>query len=262
MVSTSIIQQRNVLIVPIGLERDRVIQSYRVFPANIIYLLYSSSNQKDHVGVDYYSDFFRESVYKELKEKFLEVQIERCNFGSFEDSIRIINDIYQKEAKSNVLNRIFINISTASKIFAISSYIFASQHDQFTELFYMATSSYTLLDHLKFQGSKEDLKKDFLEHGLTKGPYQIIRIPVLKTIQYSSDEIRIIKFFQENKEIRSLKQLMQKLNIEENAAQRIKLQRILEKLRNEGLISIQKEKKIVIIKANNFIDILISALPS
>ena len=70
-----------------------------------------------------------------------------------------------------------------------------------------------------------------------------------------------LKYLNQHQEIRSLKSLMHKLKLQENAGSRIKLRRMLDKFESEGLITISREKKIIIVRGTPILSNLITVLP-
>ncbi|UYP46394.1 hypothetical protein NEF87_002679 [Candidatus Lokiarchaeum ossiferum] len=254
MNSLDLVEERNILVVPIGLENERVVKSCQIYPVNVIYLLKSNfESNSDHKeknssqwGIEQYSKTIASEVIKKFENTFFEIQPKNCHLGSLPSTISILNDIYEIEQKKGKLNKIYINISTASKLFAIGAYIFASQFPDICKLFYLATNNYLLLEHLKSEkGDLEKLKTEFRKFGLTKGPFKVVNIPILKSDPFSTDEKRLINYLAQFDHINSIKEILENLKKDTNAKERMNLRRSLEKLEKNNLLILKKSGKSV-----------------
>jgi len=109
-----------VMISPVGLEKDRVLAGLKYFGITTIYLIQS----KEKKGVEKrLSDTVR-SFSVELKDYLLKItasiNIKEADITNLQDCLRILSEII-KEEKKNQANKIYINISTSSKIFAVAA---------------------------------------------------------------------------------------------------------------------------------------------
>ena len=238
------------MIVPIGLEKDRVIEGAKQYPINSIYLLHNPIHKFEELdkGVVYYSELFANQAKNEIKETLIEVHEDIAQLNNFSSSIQVLNKIYNLEKEIKNLNHIYINISTASKAFALAAYVFASMHSRITTIFYLSTLNYILLDHLRKNSEISELKDQFIKKGLTVGPYSVEEIPVFKLENFTDEEIVVLKALGKRKKIESLKILIEQiLKIEYTPAIRIKIKRILENFEQKNLIHFQKEKRELVI---------------
>ncbi len=242
--------ERRVMIVPIGLEKDRVIEGAKQYPINAIYLLHNpiQNLEEQDKGVVFYSELFASQAKSEIKETLIEVHEDIAQLNNFSSSIQVLNKIFHFEKDTKNFNHIYINISTASKAFALAAYVFASMHSRITTIFYLSTLNYILLDHLQKNSDISELKDQFIKKGLTVGPYSVEEIPVFKLENFTDEEIFVLKAVGKRKKIESLKILIQQiLKFEYSPAIRIKIKRILENFEEKGLIHFQKERRELVI---------------
>lgn len=237
-------QERRIMIVPAGLEKERIVDGCTAYAVNVVYLINNpkpTTEDKNIPAVYKYSLKFSKSIETEFKDSYRLVIMKEAKLNSFFDCIRALNEIFKKEIKINRLKEIFINISTASKAFALAAYIFGLFHPYITKIFYMGTSNYILLDHLDNESaSLDNLRDEFLECGLTKRPYFIDEIPLLPIINFTQDEIELIKILSIKKKFVSIDDFMEKLPVKIKSFNRVKIRRILSSLEEKNLISIHK----------------------
>ncbi len=247
-------QERNILIVPIGLEIDRVIKGCKMYPINIIYLLHNPLSKSTKYAVEEYSNRFTKKVKNILNKSFNLISEEIVNLGSFESCLEGLNRILEKEQITARLQHIYINISTASKIFAIASYIFASREPKLFTLFYLQANEYILLEHLRNKNSNlEQLEKNFMEVGLTTGEFLIKEVPILKTQWFEEKERRILAAFTDGRSYNSLLEIIDALKEDNNPKNRMRIRRTLNKFEDLGLIEIKKRgKQLMIAPIKNY----------
>lgn len=240
------LQERRSMIVPIGLEKKRVIFGCKLYPINVVYLLHnpikvqSDSTQSNALpGVIKYSEDFAKGFKKEIKDDFTEILDEEAELNSFSSSIRTLNKIYSNELEKPNFSHIYINISTASKAFAIAAYVFGCNNSENVTLFYLKTKQYILLDYLEKDSSIVELRKKFLECGLTDGPYESIVIPLIRTVKYTENELKLMKTLAKKPKFNSLKELIEKSDFVNTPADRIRVRRILYSFEEEGLVKIK-----------------------
>ncbi len=246
------------MIVPVGLEKERVSYGCKIYPVNVVYLLCNPKPSAPDTGLFEYTNHFAKEVKKDIKNSFRETLVEDVKLNSYIESLKVLNFIFEKEFRSKSrLNKIYINVSTASKNFALAAYTFACQHPDLCKIFYLKTNRYILLEYIqKYLDDPEGLKrlkKKFLDKGLTEGDengnYIVEEIPLIRTIQFKEEEISILKVLVnvEEREIGSIKGLMKLLGFKPDAAVRINLKRILNKFEREHLIEqIQHGKQVKI----------------
>lgn len=181
----------DVLIAPVGLEYDRVIESVQFVPITKIYLLKdteSENNQKEPVLLEYTNKFFNK-IYNGW-ESFFKKKIEplETDFTNIDRIINTISQIVLKEIINSKACKIYINIASATKLFGVISCNIASFFPRNIIPFYLSTSNY-LLPYIIEQ--KCDIE-EFEEHGLTKGPYNMVQIPVLPHVEINSIAKKIL----------------------------------------------------------------------
>lgn len=237
-------QEKRIMIVPFGLERDRIVDGCTAYAVNVVYLITNPKfikNTDDIPAVYKYSYEFSESIANEFQNTYRLIRTKEAKLNSFPDCIRVLKEIYQKENKSGKLQEILINVSTASKAFSLASYIFALFHPAKTRIFYMSTSNYILLNHLEDdKGSIRHLKDEFRKYGLTKGPYQIDEIPLLPIINFSLIETEFIKVFVKQEKFDSIDNFMENLPESFKNINRVKVRRVLMGLEKRNLIHVRK----------------------
>jgi len=132
-------EDKVVHIIPIGFEIDRALFGLLELAAKEIYLLFDS--KKDTWGEE--SRKFTEIVKERLKifhfntNNLHEVPFDPTRYRSCEDAI---SNILEKEKTAN---KIFINVSTSTKLCAIASVLKAMEYDN-TFLYYVVPEKYNL----------------------------------------------------------------------------------------------------------------------
>lgn len=241
---SSNIRERNILIVPIGLEVSRVIEGCKSYPVNVIYLLYNPSKGNEKYAVEQFSHQFANLVKTKIRTSFNLIEEEKVNLGRFYESFGKLQEIYQKEQKTGLLNNIYINISTASKVFATAASLFASLHSENCIIFYLKTNNYVLLEYLAKKGkSKGELETKFKETGLTKGPFTIEEIPILPVTWFKDEEAKVLQVIAQHPKYESLQDLIKELGMDDTPKERIALRRKLDDFETSGLIQTVKRKK-------------------
>ncbi len=126
-------------------------------------------------------------IKQKFEDSYLIVEFKYAVLNSFYECYDILDKIYKEEITTNKLKHIFINVSTASKAFALSAYVFALIHFNMVTVFYMKASKYLILEYLEKDVSTKELETEFLKNGLTKGPYKIEEIPTFPILEFSED---------------------------------------------------------------------------
>lgn len=237
-------QERRIMIVPVGLEKERIVDGCTAYAVNVVYLINNPKpikQEKNIPAVYKYSLQFSKSIENEFKDSYRLIIMKEAKLNSFFECIRVLKEIFIDEIKINRLKEIFINISTASKAFALAAYIFGLFHPNITKIFYMGTSNYILLDHLDNKDTSiNNLRDEFLECGLTKRPYLIDEIPLLTIINFTQNEIEFINILSKQKKFASIDDFIKKLPKKFGTFNRVKIRRILSSLEDKNLISVQK----------------------
>ena len=265
------IQERRIMIIPVGLEKQRITEGCKPYAANIVYLINNPGNLKNNniekalPSVYKYSLRFSEIISEEFEKSYVSIKSESTNLNSFFDCISKLNEIYEKEIKTKRLKHIYINVSTSSKAFALAAYVFALFHYNLTTIFYLKTSEYILLNYLEKEVPIKKLQEEFLNFGLTKGPYVIDEIPLFPIISFNSFEQDLIKILSARDEFDTINDLIEiifknfelenekKLNKDiksEKYRLRMQIRRSLESFKEKGLIELQREGRNLKIKIN------------
>lgn len=250
-------QERRVMIVPVGLERARIIEGYTAYAINVVYLVDNEiiKNKNNEVAAVYnYAKNFSQKIMDEFKESHITVLSIESKLNSFMDCIYVLNKIYKLEDKTGKLKQFFINISTATKAFALAAYIFGLFHRNITTIFYMGTSEYILLNFLeKNDLTLADLRGEFLENGLTRGPYSIEEIPLLPIINFSDDEKIMIGVLSKQEKFKSIDHFINMLPKSLQLTNRVRIRRILSSLEEKGLVKVEKKGRYQIIIASQIL---------
>ncbi len=234
----------DILIAPVGLEFDRVIESVQFVAVTKIYLLRdteSKNNQKEPELLEFTNKFFNKihdrwkSFYKK---KLITVEID---FTNLDRIIETISTIIIEELSIDKACRIYVNISTTTKLFGVILCNIASFYPRNIIPFYLSTSNYLLP---KIISQKCDIK-EFEEHGLTKGPYKMVEIPVLPHIEIKPIAKQILKALYRADEYQSFNfhQITEKLGYNYNEQKdRQKVSYWVKKLEEYYFIADRREK--------------------
>ncbi len=241
LTDTRKLQERRVMIVPVGLEKARIMEGCTTYAVNVIYLIRSRFSGDIHrdqkiPGVSRYSLQFAKEVKENLEKSPYIIKEEQAELNSVEDSIQTLNKIYENEQRTGLLKKILINVSTASKAFAIAAYIFGLYHPKKTKIFYAKTQRYILLDHLEDDANKK-LKIEFEKYGLTQGTYDIEEIPLVPVRGYNTQEKELLKYLADKEEFKSITDILNGFYGETAGEKdRIKLTRLLNSFERQKLI--------------------------
>jgi len=237
-------QERRVMIVPVGLERERIVKGCTAYAVNVVYLINNpklTKEDKDIPAVYKYSLDFSTSIAEEFRKTYRIIITKETKLNSFYECITLLNEIYKDEEQTGKLKEIFVNISTASKAFALGAYIFALFHSDITTIFYLETDKYILLNHLQDEeGSIQELKNDFKQFGLTRGPYYVDEIPLLPVLDFSSIEKDFIKILAKKEKFDSIDNFRKCLPKNLKEINRVKIRRVLLNLEKKNLIHVRK----------------------
>lgn len=253
-------QERRVMIVPVGLERARITEGCLDYAVNVIYLINNPirkiNNDKESFAIYYYTKRFAEQVKKDLEGSFRIIEERIAHLNSINSCLKTLIEIYKKELLYGRLNKIFINVSTASKAFALAAYIFSLLHPEYVKIFYSRTSKYTLLEHLQTTKDINQLEGDFIKNGLTSGPYEIEEAPILPILHFTNIEKELIKILSKETEFNSIMDLLKKTSLRNTRSNFVKISRALVKLESYSLIQKQKDGKNIIIKSKSIINVI------
>ena len=95
--------ERRIMIVPIGLEKERIIEGFHKYPVNVIYFLHNSKKDvrdeslpSEHpnsiAGIYNYSEIFFNSIKKEFYRDFMESHDFNIKLNSFNESIILLRE--------------------------------------------------------------------------------------------------------------------------------------------------------------------------
>jgi len=239
-----------VMISPVGLEKDRVLAGLKYFGITTIYLIQS----KEKKGVEKrLSDTVR-SFSVELKDYLLKItasiNIKEADITNLQDCLRILSEII-KEEKKNQANKIYINISTSSKIFAVAAVYIAGLDPFFIIPFYVKTSNYLIQDFIeilesqdKFKNQQElfnkliEIKSKFEKSGWTTGEYDVNLIPALPFKNFSNFQKEIFQEISKHQNQCLMKDLIKNLKNEKlnERSFRSKLSYALRDLLDYGIV--------------------------
>ena len=208
--------ERRVQICPVGFEYERVIEGVNKYPSNVIYLLKSykrldNANQSTKKMIK-----IAETFVNSLKEHFESTKIcspviVKTNITKLEDMIKELCKIIKEELEKDV-SQIFINISTANKLFVSAAMYVGSFFPEKIKLFYLSASDYIINDLIydEIKSIPEFIAK-FNEKGMTykrnENSYEIVKVPT-----YPID----LNLLKENKKkiLKSIRELSESSNNE------------------------------------------------
>ena len=172
--------EKKIMVVPVGLEKSRVLYGSRLYAVNFVYLLHNpieeNINEKKNLqsGILRYSQKFAQDAQKNMHDKFVQINPMAADLGHFDSCIGCLKDIFTKELNADDACQFYLNISTASKAFAIAAYLVACLYPNNSKVFYLRSKNYIFLDYLDDDNAKmEELRERFLSEGLTTEPYEV-----------------------------------------------------------------------------------------
>ncbi|MBN1215551.1 MAG: hypothetical protein JXA99_08905 [Candidatus Lokiarchaeota archaeon] len=248
------------MIAPVGLEKDRVLAGFKKFGVTDVYLIQSEPKQNSEKPLADNVRKFAQEI-KEYLEKIMNfVSIKETNITDLKSCLSLLKRIVTKECENNV-NKIYINISTSSKIFAIASIYIAGLYPNLIIPFYVKTTNYLIqeiIDILKDEELKKNreefmkklntIKEDFEKNGWTKGDYQINLIPALPFREFTNFQRNILKVIISHGNKIKMQDLMNNLKKDQikERSFRSKLSYALTKIIDYGVIKKSKRGKDVI----------------
>jgi len=178
--------ERRIQICPVGFEYERVIEGVNKFPSNVIYLLKSYKRLEDSTQSTKKMVEIAESFVNSLQNHFESTKIcspivVKTNITKLEDMIRELCIIIKKELEKDV-SQIFINNSTANKLFASAAMYVASFYPEKIKIFYLSASDYIIND-LIYEDitSVSEFIAKFNKKGMTykknENSYKIVQVP-------------------------------------------------------------------------------------
>lgn len=246
---------RTVMISPIGLEKERILAGFKKFGTTIVYLIQSEKkNGQEKRLAETVRSFANE--LKELLERTKEnVKLVDVNITDLNECIIILKNIVRAEIKKRC-NKIFINISTSSKIFTIAAIYIGGLYPEYIKLFYVRTTNYLIQDFIeilddeksfidpqKCMNKLENLKNEYKEYGWTKGKFEIKLIPALPFKRFTQFQLDIFQELLRNKNSLKMKDLIKNLkglDLKERSF-RSKLSYALKDMIDNGLIKKLKD---------------------
>ncbi len=269
------VKERRAMIVPVGLEVARIIEGFTPYAINVLYLITNPENnsegkttnvndkKKKLSSVQKYTLKFAKMIKRKFEDSYLIVEFKYAALNSFYECYNILDEIYKEEIATNKLKHIFINVSTASKAFALSAYVFALIHFNIVTIFYMKASKYLILEYLEKDGSIKELETEFLKNGLTKGPYKIEEIPTFPILEFSQDEKTLIKILAIQDQFNTIKEIIREFVTETDQSvewddlkkkdknrYRTKVKRLLDNLQRKRHIEYEKKANKINVKVN------------
>ncbi len=183
------------------------------------------------------------------------IDIKEVDITNLKDCLRILSEIIQLEKKKKA-KKIYINISTSSKIFAVAA-IYIAGLDPFVIVpFYVKTSNYLIQDFMEILESEEkfkdkqeiinrliDIKQNFEKSGWTKGEFEVSIIPALPYKNFSDFQKDIFLGISKHNNKCLMQDLIKELKTEEikERSFRSKLSYALRDLLDYGLVKKKQE---------------------
>lgn len=248
------IMKRIIMISPVGLEKDRVLAGFKKFGATNVYLIQSEEKENSEKNLADTVRRFAKDLGNYLEKIMDRVIIEEANITDLKSCLSVLKTIINREIE-NESKMIYINISTSSKIFAISAIYIAGLYPNLVIPFYVKTSNYiiqeimTILNNEELMKNTEKcitelnrIKDEFEKSGWTKGDYIINLIPALPFKRLTDFQKNVFnELIEVNKiKIQDLINNLKSGKIKERSF-RSKLSYALRDLINYGLISKSRE---------------------
>ncbi len=266
--------ERRVLISPVGLEYERVLYGLTIFPSRVLYLIQSDEptnpDPRSHQLYEATKNFANLIGSNAAKLMFeVKVVYKGIQLNAIETCIKSLKKIVIQELKTLPGTEIYINVSTATKNFALAAYLIAAYFQQRIpiKLFYLRANNYTILDLFTAKDILE-LKKAYLEKGTTSGPYDLEEIPVIPFLSIPTNMQHALHAFGGKKKFPKLTEFL--LSIDPNFANfslrdqkstRMKYNYVLQQLENLGLVITHRTGRnieISITKTGELLDLVIS----
>lgn len=244
--------ERIPMICPVGLEFDRVAAG-RKYPVNFLHIVHSKPGER---GVDGEATIFANKVIKTAFSPYKEWITDVLDLR---ECIKTLKEIVEEEKDAK---RIYINVGTCSKIFAIAAIYVASLEPNRITLFYPKADVYIVMDVIKtikdaLEGEFEKHKKDLEElvelyesHGWTmcnqskgKGFYDfdIIDVPIIPFKPLGRLQKRILTELYEKESFNSISDLIMALGKKRFSEQSVS--RALRQLQGLGLVEVLGTKR-------------------
>lgn len=267
-----IVFDRIVMISPVGLEKDRILTGFKKFGITHLYLI-QSEEKGNNSEEKRLSDTVR-LFATELKNNLIKIYEEHlkvfnANVTDLKDCMRVLKKITDLELKEKA-TKIYINISTSSKIFAIAAVYLAGFVPNIIIPFYARTSNYLIQEFIEIlnnkqllQNSKEcvtelmRIKEKFFQSGWTTGNYEIKIIPALPFKMFTDFQKQIFKELIKRENVCKINDLVKNRknkNINEKSF-RSKLSYALHDLVSYGLVEKKKKGKFAYLSLTEIGDI-------
>jgi hypothetical protein len=170
------------------------------------------------------------------------------NITNIDAVIAIIGEIVTDERNIDKNCKIYINVSTSSKLFAIIASYFASFYPKNILPFYLMTSKYLIARIVK----NPKLSKEFEEHGLSEGLFVRMWLPVLPFMEIkkaSKDVLRILQEAESNTTRHNIKSITEALGLDYDVQRnRQRLSFWLKRLQELSLLEMEKSAYPMILK--------------
>ncbi len=247
--------ERIVMISPVGLEKDRVLAGFKKFGVTNLYLIRSVKKIGSEKRLADTVRTFAEELENYFEKIMDDLYLKDVNITDFQDCLKLLKKIVKEEILKSIV-KIYINISTSSKVFAIAAIYIAGLYPELIVPFYVRTSNYLFQDIIDILNDKENLKnsektikklldkkQEFEDKGWTKGEFEINLIPALPLKKFTEFQKTIFIELLEKQNECKLKDIIASLkrdNIKVSSF-RTKLSYALRDLINYGLLN--KKKK-------------------
>lgn len=195
--------KRNVMVSPIGLEKERILAGFKKFGTTIAYLIQSEEKTGEEKRLAKTVRSFANELKNLLEKTKEKVNLVDVNITDLKQCIIILKKIVKTEIEKEC-NEMYINISTSSKIFTIAAIYIAGLHPQFINLFYVRTTNYLIQDFIEilddnnafidtqdFLNKLRKLKKEYEDNGWTKGKFEVKLIPSLPFKRFTQFQLDI-----------------------------------------------------------------------
>ncbi len=242
--------QRIIMVSPVGLEKDRVLAGLKTFGVTNIYLIQSIEKKNAEKRLADTVRKFASDLKVYLEKIMADIYIKEANITNLKDCLRVLSEIIKEEKKYHT-KKIYINIGTSSKIFAVAAVYISGLDPSLIIPFYVKTSNYLIQDFIEilenqenFKNEKEiinrliKLKEDFDRSGWTTGKYEVSLIPALPFKNFSEFQKEIFQEISKNNNKCRLQDLIKNLKSEDimERSFRSKLSYALRDLLDYGIV--------------------------
>ena len=222
-------------IVAAGFEYDRIVKPMLEYPGDRVIVL--RNNGDNYVRSSTLANHF----LKKLKEFPVEIEEVSIDIYDFDNVFLKMLELIKKEINDG--RGVYVNISSAPKVtlVAMMSATFFMRGKGEIEIIYCKPEEYLIPKMIDALDS--EIKDEFMKRGGGIGVMEYESIPIFPIEEVTDIDAKILKTLSDKNGAESIKELVKSINEDGSDIQRSSIQYRLEKLKEKGLISKEREEK-------------------